>query len=161
MTKEQAKHFLPLIQAWAEGRDIQYRDYRGVWTTRGDMDFSGDAADYRVKPFEFPALPEGDEYFNPLKLTPEEFGVDKGWRPVTKREIREYDNEFPYRDFQYWSYRKGWFGRIGGFLIAGTDSGGTLRTKLPIPPPNEYQEMTVGEIEKILGKKIKIVKERN
>lgn len=36
----------------------------------------------------FPAPPPGDAWNNPMNLTPEEFGVEEGWRPLLASEIQ-------------------------------------------------------------------------
>jgi hypothetical protein len=52
MSREKAKELLPIIQAYAEGKVIQFRQADGVWIDLGlaTMVFKGDAEDYRVKP---------------------------------------------------------------------------------------------------------------
>jgi hypothetical protein len=169
MKKEQAKEFLPLIQAWADGKDLQIKFIgTGKWediNPKAFLVFDKDPSEYRIKPLEFPVPPEGDEWHNPFNLTPEKFEVDKGYRPVTREEIEETNNKFPSDEFEYWSMtRCRWTGTNPNerFMLKTYSStlGGTLRTKLPLLKRPQYEEMTVGEIEKLLGKKIKIVKEK-
>jgi len=52
MNKDNAKDFLPIIQAWSEGRQIQFRTV-DVWVDVGDrtqLIFFNNPEDYRVKP---------------------------------------------------------------------------------------------------------------
>lgn len=49
MNKDNAKDFLPLVQALADGKTIQ-RYYRTGWADVTDVNFIADVAKYRVKP---------------------------------------------------------------------------------------------------------------
>lgn len=50
MTREEAKKFLPIIQAFAEGKDIEYYNtYYKKWKLATDPTFNM-ACDYRIKP---------------------------------------------------------------------------------------------------------------
>lgn len=52
MTRERAKELLPVMQAYAEGKEVQYRasDYeRDEWISTGDPIWFGHY-DYRIKP---------------------------------------------------------------------------------------------------------------
>lgn len=53
MSREKAKELLPIIQAYAEGKVIQFRQPDGVWVdvdTQDEAEFSHAAKDYRLKP---------------------------------------------------------------------------------------------------------------
>ncbi len=50
MNKDNAKDYLPLVQALADGRVIQRMGGFGKWIDCEDADFSCDPADYRIKP---------------------------------------------------------------------------------------------------------------
>ena len=52
MTREEAKEWLPIIQAWAEGKPIQYQINPGSWVTdiNKDLYTSNPPSNYRVKP---------------------------------------------------------------------------------------------------------------
>lgn len=53
MTKEQAKELLPIIQAFAEGEIIQYKNSNDEWTDikeNGRVSFMCSPLDYRIKP---------------------------------------------------------------------------------------------------------------
>lgn len=50
MTREQAKELLPVIQAFAEGKTVQFRFSDGTWVDCRQLDFSGPQLNYRIKP---------------------------------------------------------------------------------------------------------------
>ena len=49
MTREQAKELLPIIQAWAEGKNIQYLS-DGEWHDINQAEFTCYPDKYRIKP---------------------------------------------------------------------------------------------------------------
>ena len=49
MTREEAKEMLPIIQAYAEGKTIQFLD-RGKWADVYETDFYQSPDKYRIKP---------------------------------------------------------------------------------------------------------------
>lgn len=49
MTKEEAKELLPIIQAWAEGKNIQFLS-DGEWHDINQADFTCYPDKYRIKP---------------------------------------------------------------------------------------------------------------
>lgn len=49
MTKEDAKDFLPLLQALAEGKTLQVF-CNGEWQTATSLSFDHDVSEYRIKP---------------------------------------------------------------------------------------------------------------
>ena len=49
MTREKAKEMLPIIQAYAEGKAIQYRNIEGEWEDIEEPSFS-EYIEYRIKP---------------------------------------------------------------------------------------------------------------
>ena len=49
MTREQAKQLLPIIQAFAEGKVIQYK-YNTGWENMKNPSFNGNPTEYRIKP---------------------------------------------------------------------------------------------------------------
>lgn len=67
MNKDNAKDYLPLVQALAEGKVIQIRTKNG-WQTWNDFNFSAPAANYRIKhvPREIwvNTYPGGDRYLH-------------------------------------------------------------------------------------------------
>ena len=53
MTREQAKELLPIIQAFAEGKIIQYKNFLDEWTDIEEnegLSFIKTPLDYRIKP---------------------------------------------------------------------------------------------------------------
>lgn len=53
MTREEAKELLPIIQAFAEGKEIQYRNSLNEWldiTKNDGLSFVSLPSDYRIKP---------------------------------------------------------------------------------------------------------------
>ena len=53
MTREEAKELLPIIQAFAEGKIIQYKNFLGEWTDIKEnegLSFICPPSDYRIKP---------------------------------------------------------------------------------------------------------------
>ena len=53
MTREEAKELLPIIQAYAEGKTIEFlrKSLTGAtWTELDDPDFTWNANNYRIKP---------------------------------------------------------------------------------------------------------------
>ena len=52
MTREEAKEWLPIIEAWAEGKPIQYQINPGSWVTdiNKELYTSNPPSNYRVKP---------------------------------------------------------------------------------------------------------------
>ena len=49
MTREEAKELLPIIQAYAEGKTIEYREYDGEWKVAHTPTWSSRLF-YRIKP---------------------------------------------------------------------------------------------------------------
>lgn len=50
MIREQAKAILPIIQAYAEGKTIQYRTSNNEWVDTYKPSFSDSSSNYRIKP---------------------------------------------------------------------------------------------------------------
>ena len=53
MTRKKAKELLPIIQAWAEGKKIQYRTHTNKWVDIEEndrVDFTSLPSNYRIKP---------------------------------------------------------------------------------------------------------------
>ena len=53
MTREQIKAAVPVLQAFAVGKSIQWRDHRGQWVDVSGMQFDTSDSDdfrYRIKP---------------------------------------------------------------------------------------------------------------
>lgn len=112
--------------------------------------------DHQIIKAEFPKLPKGEEWHNPDDLTPLEFEAHEGYRPLLVSEVKlnAATGRFPRMtklekfDCSIDCWHKGtWFGDSD--LI-------TYRTKDPLPEP--AKELTVAEIEKLLGYPVKVVK---
>lgn len=84
MNKENAKEFLPFVQALADGKKIQFKTNSGNWKDGVNLEFSLNPKDYRIKPeprtFEMWLTPEGRLY--PLNITP-----FFGWKTITVQEV--------------------------------------------------------------------------
>jgi hypothetical protein len=50
MTIEHAKQFIPILQAFADGKTIEYQNSSGVWLSVTDPNFSYYPDRYRIKP---------------------------------------------------------------------------------------------------------------
>lgn len=53
MTREEAKEILPIIQAWTEGKEIQYRTCPDKWVDIEEnerVNFTSPPSNYRIKP---------------------------------------------------------------------------------------------------------------
>ena len=52
MTRKEAKELLPIIQAWTEGKEIQFKSRSGRWTDLEEnegLSFVYSSSDYRIK----------------------------------------------------------------------------------------------------------------
>lgn len=85
MKRERAKELLPVISAFAEGKAIQFH---GTYNWTDEVGENPDFGDYettwRIKPLEFPPLPEGLSWSNGFNLNPEDVG--DGFRLLTTKE---------------------------------------------------------------------------
>ena len=61
MTREEAKNLLPIIQAYADGKNIQYLNKDFIWDDFEDQTFFGGVS-YRIKP---------EHKYRPFKTTEE------------------------------------------------------------------------------------------
>lgn len=96
MNKDNAKDFLPLVQALAEGKVIQgHMAYSGRWEDiSGDIGFDGPASDYRIKPEprEIWVNRHADGLDGPVTYPSEESAKHCGpnsSRPIKYREVIE------------------------------------------------------------------------
>lgn len=82
MTREQAKELLPIIQAFAEGKKIQYRNHSDEWIDIKEnegLSFISHPSDYRIKPEpKYRPFETKEECWNEMHKHP-----DFGW-VVTK-----------------------------------------------------------------------------
>lgn len=138
---EEADPFAELKAAHAAGKTIQA--FSGsVWLDCATpMWFEGE---YRIKPEEFPAPPEGQQWHNPQHFTPEQVGVSEGWRLLLVGEQIQKGDMFDNYDRTWVS--SSWVGvPVGGIA---TD---TYRTKRPLPatPPKASPKLVPLEAEDI------------
>ena len=50
ITRENAKKLLPIIKAFSEGKQIQFRNNMNEWKEYNNFSFTEDASRYRIKP---------------------------------------------------------------------------------------------------------------
>ena len=50
ITREDAKKLLPIIKAYSEGKEIEYKDYKDEWGVIEKFTFSDEPSHYRIKP---------------------------------------------------------------------------------------------------------------
>ena len=101
MTREEAKELLPIIQAFAEGKTVQYMDRNHNWNDFNNLSFYGDTH-YRIKPESnyrpfktkeecweemqkhqpFGWIKKKDNYLN-ITLVSEESSYDVGFKNLT------------------------------------------------------------------------------
>jgi hypothetical protein len=141
-----------LIDAFVDGRKIAYFDSGRGFPNEKLLQFSEEVHKYTIIPFEIPAPPEGKEWH--LKdslgtLTAELLEPHKGYRPLLKDEVVQMGDEY-YLSGSDWEACHGGI-KAHNCLI--------LRTKRPLPvePVELIKELTVEQIQKELGYKIKIV----
>lgn len=84
MTREEAKDFLPIIKAYAEGKEIEYSGCftDGNWQKLSEVYFDGSPCDYRVKPEYRPFNNISECWFEMMKHEP------FGWLINLETEIR-------------------------------------------------------------------------
>lgn len=71
MTREEAKELLPIIQAYSEGKTIEYLVTEGKWNEVEEPEFNYDASLYRVKP---------EQMYRPFQ------NVEECWEEMKKHE---------------------------------------------------------------------------
>ncbi len=114
MTKDNAHLYLPLVQALADKKTIQY--FKAEWVDMPEIDFSGQASRYRIKPT--PALiPLGPEdvppgsvfrsaaadkalWFNPIQVTLRGLDTDFEGENILWVNLMEYEIKRPNQDWQ-------------------------------------------------------------
>ena len=50
MRREKVKELLPILQAWTEGKEIQFKSRSGKWIENEGLSFVYSSSDYRIKP---------------------------------------------------------------------------------------------------------------
>ena len=76
MTREEAKEYLPIMQAFAEGKTIQYLDDHGFWNDiKTCVSFDDNISCYRIKPEpKYRPFKNQEECWNEMHKHP-----DFGW----------------------------------------------------------------------------------
>lgn len=101
MTREQAKEILPIIQAFAEGETIQYRNYYDEWMDIKEIEevnFISSPSNYRIKsepkyrPFKTQEECWGEMHKHP------DFGWVKDKEKLSYYPIQEVSNTNHYRN---------------------------------------------------------------
>ena len=81
MTREEAKELLPIIQAFAEGKTIQYRTSNNEWVDTYKPSFSDSSSNYRIKPKpKYRPFKTKEECWNEM-LKHQPFGWVRGKHP--------------------------------------------------------------------------------
>ena len=120
------KEKIEIMQAYLEGKTIQYKDFRKypfVWTDIEGHEpaWSWCDTDYRVAS----KSPIASGY-NPRLLTEDQVGVADGWRLLHENEIGCFKHKFPV--FRYWKDEGKW----GEETANAYSMGWCYRTKAPI-----------------------------
>ena len=50
LTRENAKELLPIIKAYSEGKQIEYKNYRNEWSVIEKPEFYDNPSNYRIQP---------------------------------------------------------------------------------------------------------------
>lgn len=83
MNRQQAKDLLPIIQAFAEGKIIEFKSAFGKWTACNDALFNYPPEDYRIKP---------EQKYRPFK------NADECWQEMLKHQpfgwVKSYYGQF-------------------------------------------------------------------
>lgn len=75
MTREEAKELLPIMQAFAEGKTIEFLNYRNMWEEIEDVLFCKEPKYYRIKPEpKYRPFKNQEECWNEMHKHP-----DLGW----------------------------------------------------------------------------------
>jgi len=90
MNKDNAHKFLPLVQALADGKTIQFEHIDGHWEDGVNLEFGFDAKSYRIKPeprtWKIWAH-ENDKDIMPS--IPTSWNTDDSWKCITVQEVLE------------------------------------------------------------------------
>lgn len=84
MTPENAKKLLPIIQAFADGKAIQYQANLGLWDSTTALDFNRAPERYRIKPEPIAvkyrlALYKQFNQFNVYAVPPSDYKIIESW----------------------------------------------------------------------------------
>ena len=68
MTREEAKELLPIIQAFAEGKTVEFKNRYGNWVNCGNVLTPGFHEDFRIKPGpKYRPFKDADECWEEMK----------------------------------------------------------------------------------------------
>ena len=68
LTREESKEFLPIIQAFAEGKTIQVQETEGYWRDLDVLHFNYDTYRYRIKPeLKYRSFKDADECWKEMQ----------------------------------------------------------------------------------------------
>jgi hypothetical protein len=133
MNRERAKELLPIIQAFTDGKTVErYNSVTSAWDTVEEEIFPSFI--YRIKPLEFPPLPEGKQWHNPNNLTLEQVG--DGWRLLVDSEV---DGE-SHCGCQYWDGGNGGWTETEDWMW---DKWSTIRVPISTPFPEPPKKVVM------------------
>lgn len=67
MDRKNAKALLPIIKAYAEGKELQIKSYTGKWEDLPSPSFNNAASEYRIKPkVKYRPFKDADECWNEI-----------------------------------------------------------------------------------------------
>lgn len=118
MTKEQAKQLLPIITAFAEGKQVQIKDNRGHWDMLVNPGFTDSPENYRIKPVsEYRPFKNAEEcwkemekhsHFGWVKLKDEEDSDYKHFEAINNNGIDLYSINVTFEEaFDYYIFVDG------------------------------------------------------
>jgi hypothetical protein len=127
---------ISVMTAFKEGKSIQCRTRgsKDEWTDVFALAWNWPDVDYRIKPLEFPALPEGLEWHNPNNLTLEQVG--DGWRLLVDSEV---DGE-SHCGCQYWDGGNGGWSETEDWMW---DKWSTIRVPISTPFPEPPKKVVM------------------
>lgn len=118
MTKENARDFLPLVQALAEGKTIQhYGECRHTWEDCDNPHFDDDVNTYRIKPKEIWYVNyESGKYLIQNSPTVKQF---EGSKEDCEKWIEEHTKKTWFEEYLYSNYGENaqYYIRIGAEII--------------------------------------------
>jgi hypothetical protein len=85
MNKENAKDYLPLVHALADGKIVQTK-FNGLWHDYGEMAFSLPPEDYRIKPTPRTFVIYVNKHTHQIC---HQNRSDSNWERITVREVLE------------------------------------------------------------------------
>jgi hypothetical protein len=90
MNKENAKDYLHLVQALADGKTIQFKTTSGNWEDQVNLHFSLDPEDYRIKPEPRTWKVWAHKNDNDIVASmPTAWNTDNTWKRITVQEVLE------------------------------------------------------------------------